>query len=104
MLGELMRADPSTPDAAAPLARGSRSSLMGSGLPFGLAVLDAGLRYRHVNERLAAAQGLSIAEHLGRSVREVQPSAADELEPLLRAVLATGAPLRRCRTAGAAQW
>lgn len=86
------------------LASASLSSLMDSALPLGLAVLDEGLRYRHVNERLAAAQGLSIAEHLGRSVREVLPAAADELEPLLRAVLATGRPLEHCRAAMPAHW
>lgn len=86
------------------LASASLSSLMGSALPLGLAVLDEGLRYRHVNERLAEAQGLSIAEHLGRSVREVLPAAADELEPLLHAVLATGRPLNHCRAAAPAHW
>lgn len=86
------------------LASASLSSLMGSALPFGLAVLDERLCYRHVNERLAEAQGRSIAEHLGRSVREVQPAAADELEPLLQAVLATGMPLNHCRMAAPAHW
>nr|WP_316641827.1 PAS domain-containing protein [uncultured Roseateles sp.] len=72
------------------LAAASLQALMGCDLPVGLAVLDTQLRYVQINALLAHANGPSIAEHLGRSVREVLPKAADRLEPLLQAVLDSG--------------
>jgi len=72
-------------------------ALLGSDLPFGLAVLDAGLRYRHVNNTLAEANGLSVAAHLGRTVAEVLPAAAEALQPLLQEVLDSGRPRRNFR-------
>jgi PAS domain S-box-containing protein len=62
--------------------------------PAGLALLDAELRYVHINEALARANGLSVEAHVGRSVAEVLPEAASLVEPLLRRVLATGEPSR----------
>ena len=61
--------------------------------PMGLAVLDAQLRYVRINERLAEINGLSVAEHLGKTVREVVPNLADAAEPGLRRVLETGQPV-----------
>ena len=58
--------------------------------PVGLCVLDADLRYRRINERLAEINGIPAAEHLGRSVREVLPGLADEVEPLFHRILETG--------------
>ncbi|MBT9500828.1 MAG: PAS domain-containing protein [Burkholderiaceae bacterium] len=72
------------------LAAASLHALMGCDLPVGLAVLDRQLRYVQINDLLARANGLGVAEHLGRSVREVLPKAADQLEPLLKAVLDSG--------------
>lgn len=71
--------------------------LLDSELPLGLAVLDADLRYRHVNAALAEANGLSVEAHLGRRVDEVLPAAAATLVPLLREVLETGLPRRNFR-------
>jgi two-component system, sensor histidine kinase PdtaS len=71
--------------------------LLDSDVPVGLAVLDAGLCYRHINRALAEANGADVAAHLGRTVREVLPQAAAVLEPLLREVLASGRPLRNLR-------
>ncbi|MBT9457103.1 MAG: PAS domain-containing protein [Burkholderiaceae bacterium] len=72
------------------LAAAGLHALMGCDLPVGLAVLDRHLRYVQINEVLARANGLSVAEHLGRSVRDVLPKAADQIEPLLQAVLDSG--------------
>ncbi|MEO7966357.1 MAG: PAS domain-containing protein, partial [Gemmatimonadaceae bacterium] len=60
--------------------------------PVGLCVLDADLRYVRINERLAESNGKSVAEHIGRTVREVLPDVADSAEPRLRHVLETGEP------------
>ena len=87
---------PPDPSANTLLAASAMYALMDSGVPLGLAVVDADFRFLRINEILAAANGPSVAEHLGRTVREVLPTAADVVEPLLREVLA-GRPLRNIR-------
>ncbi|HEX9427594.1 MAG TPA: PAS domain-containing protein [Candidatus Polarisedimenticolia bacterium] len=61
--------------------------------PIGLCVIDRDLRYVRINEWLAAINGISAADHIGRSVREMVPALADSAEPLLRQVLETGVPI-----------
>ncbi len=55
--------------------------------PIGLGLIDDELRYVRVNARLAAINGSAAADHLGRTVREVLPDAADMIEPLLHRAL-----------------
>jgi signal transduction histidine kinase len=61
--------------------------------PVGLALIDAGLRFQFINQTLAAINGIPVAAHIGRTVREVVPDLADDAEPLLRGVLERGEPL-----------
>jgi len=61
--------------------------------PVGLAVLDTELRFWRLNEGLAAMNGQSVEAHLGRRLHEILPRLADEIEPQLRRVLASGEPL-----------
>ncbi|MDX2097669.1 MAG: PAS domain S-box protein, partial [Leptolyngbyaceae cyanobacterium bins.59] len=61
--------------------------------PIGLNVLDTDLRFIRINQQLADINGLTIEEHLGRTVRELLPSMADTAEALLRPILTTGEPL-----------
>jgi PAS domain S-box-containing protein len=62
--------------------------------PVGIAFLDRDLRYIRINEALARMNGHTVADHLGKTVREVLPeTAADLIEPLLRGILETGKPL-----------
>lgn len=68
--------------------------------PIGLCVLDRDLRFLRVNDRLAAINGLSVAAHLGRTVREVLPTLADTVEPLFQRILANGEPLLNLEIAG----
>jgi two-component system, cell cycle sensor histidine kinase and response regulator CckA len=63
--------------------------------PVGLCVVDSDLRFMRVNQRLAEINGVSVARHLGRTVRDVLPDLADELEPLFSRVLDTGQPILR---------
>jgi PAS domain S-box-containing protein len=56
----------------------------------GLALLDRELRYLRINERLAAMNGVPLEAHLGRTVREVLPEVADEIEAVFGRVFATG--------------
>jgi PAS domain S-box-containing protein len=56
----------------------------------GLAIHDRELRFVRVNRLLARMNGVAASEHSGRTVREVVPTLADKIEPILRRVLATG--------------
>ncbi|HMA46641.1 MAG TPA: PAS domain-containing protein, partial [Frankiaceae bacterium] len=61
--------------------------------PVGFALLDTDLRFVLVNRTLAELNGVPVEAHLGRTVREVLPALADDVEPLLRRVLDTGRAL-----------
>ena len=60
--------------------------------PIGLALTDLNHRYVRINERLAAMNGRSVEEHIGRTVRELTPNVADRVEPIMRRVIETGEP------------
>jgi len=68
--------------------------------PIGLCVLDRDLRFLRINDRLAQINGLPIAAHLGRTVREALPSLADTVEPLFQRILTTGEPLLNLEITG----
>ena len=71
---------------------GFLQALFASG-DIGLGLVDTDLRYVMVNDTLAAVNGLSAEEHAGRSVREVLPAFADQIEAMLRQVIDTREPL-----------
>lgn len=59
----------------------------------GIAVLDRTLRYRYVNQALAALNGVPADEHIGRTVGEVLPDInVESAEHALTAVLKDGVP------------
>ena len=58
--------------------------------PVGLFMLDRDLRYLRINELMAEVNGFSIEFHIGRTVREILPELADELEGIFRPVLECG--------------
>lgn len=58
--------------------------------PVGLAFVDLELRYVKVNEAVAAFAGCSVEEYVGRTVRDIHPGLADEIEPAMRRVIETG--------------
>jgi hypothetical protein len=59
--------------------------------PVGLGQWDAELRYRRVNARLSAINGLPADAHIGRTPSDVLGELGARLEPCLREVLASGA-------------
>jgi PAS domain S-box-containing protein len=61
--------------------------------PIGLCFIDTDLRFVRINEHLAAINGVPAAEHIGRTLREIVPEMAEELEPLLRQVIESGEPI-----------
>lgn len=57
---------------------------------FGVAVYDADLRFRYVNDALASINGLAAQAHYGCRPDELFEIHLDELSPILRSVLNTG--------------
>jgi PAS domain S-box-containing protein len=56
----------------------------------GMAVIDTGLRFVRINERLAEINGASVEAHLGRTIREMVPDLTEQGEAALRRVIETG--------------
>lgn len=67
-------------------------ALIYQNVPVGLCVLDRDFRFLRMNERLAELNGVASGDHLGRTIRDVLPELADQLEPIWRRVLETGEP------------
>jgi PAS domain S-box-containing protein len=61
--------------------------------PVGLCFVDTNLRYVRINEVLAAMNGRPAWDHIGRTIREVIPDMANEIEALYRRVFDSGEPL-----------
>ena len=61
--------------------------------PIGLKIVDDQLRFVQINEPLAEINGLRARDHIGKTLGEVLPDLALQLEPLYRRVLATGEPI-----------
>ena len=68
--------------------------------PIGLAVLSADCQFLRLNERLAAMNGLPVAAHLGRTIREILPQFADCFEGIVRSVVETGNPVLNLEVEG----
>ena len=64
-----------------------------SDAPFGFALLDVDLRYVHINESLAALNGLPAAEHRGKTLSDIHPDLDGLVGPMLRRVISTGEPV-----------
>ena len=58
--------------------------------PVGVAVLSSGLEFLYVNEALAAINGRSVAEHVGRTPREALGPNSDAWLRFVRAALEDG--------------
>lgn len=59
---------------------------------FGVAVLDRELRYVNVNDRMAIIDEISVENHIGRSVNEVDQSMATALEQMLHRTIVEERP------------
>jgi len=58
--------------------------------PAGMALLDRDLRYVRLNRLLAAMNGLSVEEHIGKSIHDIVPDIAPAAEGPIRQVMQTG--------------
>ena len=61
--------------------------------PAGLSLHDKDLKYIRINQALADINGFSVEEHLGKTVKEITPDLAADVESRLRQVLETNRPL-----------
>jgi PAS domain S-box-containing protein len=68
--------------------------------PIGLAVLSPDCRYLHINQRLTEICGISVEDHLGRSVRDCVPALADAVEAIVHSIMRTGDPVTGIEVAG----
>jgi formate hydrogenlyase transcriptional activator len=59
----------------------------------GLCILDRDFRYLAINQTLAEMNGIPVAEHIGKTVREVLGDFAEVVESQFKRVLATGQPV-----------
>ena len=57
--------------------------------PIGLAFLSTDCRYLLINQPLTEICGISVAEHIGRSVRETVPDVAEQVENVVQTILRT---------------
>jgi len=58
--------------------------------PVGLAFLTPDCRYQLINQHLCEICGLSVDDHIGRSVRETVPKVAEQVENIVQTILRTG--------------
>ncbi len=68
--------------------------------PASMFIFDDQLRFVQVNEKLTETTGPSVAEHLGKTVREVAPELVHTLEPMLQQILATNEPFLNIEVSG----
>ena len=68
--------------------------------PIGLAFLSLDCRYLQINQRLTEICGISVEDHIGRSVRECVPALADAVENIVHSIMATGEPVTGIEVVG----
>ncbi|MBW4443239.1 MAG: PAS domain-containing protein [Plectolyngbya sp. WJT66-NPBG17] len=68
--------------------------------PVGLCFNDANLRYVRINQQLAEINGSTIEQHIGRTVRDVLPDLADQLEPIYQKVIDSAQPIINLEVSG----
>jgi len=71
--------------------------------PIGLAFLSPDCHYLQINQRLTEICGMSVEDHLGRTVRETVPGLADAVEDIMRTIMRTGEPVTGVEVAGQQQ-
>jgi formate hydrogenlyase transcriptional activator len=59
----------------------------------GLSILDSEFHYLAINRKLAEMNGVSVADHLGKTVREIIGDVADPVESTIRQVLSSKQPM-----------
>jgi PAS domain-containing protein len=68
--------------------------------PIGLACLSPDCRYLQINQRLTEICGISVEDHLGRTVRDCVPALAGAVEDIVRSIMDSGEPVTGIEVAG----
>jgi len=68
--------------------------------PLGIAFFDRQHRFLRINEELADSNGLSVQEHLGRSLKQVWPEIEGEVGAVIEQVFQTGEAVRNLNVTG----
>ena len=68
--------------------------------PIGLAFLSPDCRYLQINQRLTEICGISVEDHLGRSVRDCVPALAEAVEGIVGSIMQTGEPVTGIEVTG----
>jgi PAS domain S-box-containing protein len=68
--------------------------------PIGLACLSPDCRYLQINQHLTEICGISVEDHLGRTVRDCVPGLADSVEAIVRSIMDTGVPVTGIEVTG----
>ena len=76
-----------------PFAQQPALQLIYDTAPIGLAFLSPDCRYVHINQRLTEICGISVEDHIGRTVRDCVPALADSVESIVNSIMATGEPV-----------
>ena len=90
----------SSPSVGMPVPQQPALQLIYDTAPIGLAVLSPDCRYLQINQRLTEICGISVEDHLGRSVRDCVPTLADSVEQIVRSIMETGEPVTGIEVAG----
>ena len=90
----------SAPVFGAPLPPQPALQLIYDTAPIGLAFLSPDCRYLQINQRLTDICGISVEDHLGRSVRDCVPALAEAVEGIVGSIMRTGDPVIGVEVAG----
>ena len=90
----------SSPVFGAPLPQQPALQLIYDTAPIGLAFLSPDCRYLQINQRLTEICGISVEDHLGRSVRDCVPALADAVQGIVDSIMNTGDPVIGIEVAG----
>jgi PAS domain S-box-containing protein len=89
-----------SPIVGSPVPQQPALQLIYDTAPIGLAVLSPDCRYLQINQRLTEICGISVEDHLGRTVRDCVPALADAVENIVRSIMETGDPVTGIEVAG----
>lgn len=89
-----------SPAAPLPLGWSPELQLIYDSAPIGLAFISLDCRYLQINQRLTEICGISVADHLGRTVRQTVPALADAVEQIVASIARTGEPVIGVEVAG----
>src|SRR5215472_2743912 len=81
------RVDNSLPDQDQALTHVPELQMVYDAAPIGLAFLSCDCRYLQINQRLTEICGISVGDHIGRSVRDTVPAVADQVETIVQTIL-----------------